>query len=307
MSSPIVSTVQPGIGGHEHCEIRLAAGRGEGAGDVVHRARRGRQLEDQHVLGEPALLVRHDRGDAQREALLAEQGIAAVAGAERPDLARLREVRDRLGRVAGPGHIVLAGLERSAERVHAGDELAVVAQLGERLCAHAGHHAHGDRDVGRVGQLYADVRDRRVDRAHRERHHVERAPAHRAREERAQLAAHHVRVAPVVGRPGILAASAADEGPVLDARDIARIGARQIRVRPQLVVEPGEGARGDELAAQQLVLLVGAVAPVHALGLEQDSPVLDPRTQPGVVGRCGCCGHEVDARHAHPPCRVAIR
>ena len=38
--------------------------------------------EDQHVLGEPAFAARLVRGDAQRMALLAEQRVAAVAGAE---------------------------------------------------------------------------------------------------------------------------------------------------------------------------------------------------------------------------------
>ena len=51
-----------------------------------HRSRtwsrpRGGQLEDQHVLGQPAVVAGHDRGDAQGEALLAEQGVAAVARA----------------------------------------------------------------------------------------------------------------------------------------------------------------------------------------------------------------------------------
>ena len=48
--------------------------------------------EDEHVLGHPALVAGHGRGDAQGEALLAEQGVAAVAGAVGPDLAGLGEV-----------------------------------------------------------------------------------------------------------------------------------------------------------------------------------------------------------------------
>ena len=67
------------------------------------------ELEDEHVLGEPALVARHHRGDAQREALLAEQRVAAVAGAVAPDLARLGVVHDVLGLVvARPGDVVLA-------------------------------------------------------------------------------------------------------------------------------------------------------------------------------------------------------
>ena len=121
----------------------------------------------------------------------------------------------------------------------------------------------------------------RAERAHRERHDVERAPAHRAGEQLAQLGAHRVGVAPVVGRPGVLAARAADERAVLDARDVARIGARPVGVGPQLVVQAHEGARGDEAGGELLVLLLGAVAPVHALGLEHAPPTPRPtRAEP---------------------------
>ena len=107
MSSPIVSTFQSGQGRDQHRQVGLAGGRREGAGDVLDLALGRGQLEDQHVLGEPALVAGHRRGDPQREALLAEQGVAAVARAEGPDLARLRVVDDVLVvRVAGPGHVL---------------------------------------------------------------------------------------------------------------------------------------------------------------------------------------------------------
>ena len=98
-----------GQGRDQHRQVGLAAGGGEGAGDVFDRALRRGQLEDQHVLGQPALVAGHRRGDAQREALLAEQRVAAVAGAEGPDLPRLGEVDDVLVvRVAGPGNVLVA-------------------------------------------------------------------------------------------------------------------------------------------------------------------------------------------------------
>ena len=103
--------------GLEHREVGLAAGGRERRGDVVHLLLRADQLEDQHVLGEPALVARHRRGDPQRVALLAQQGVAAVAGAEAPDQALLGEVRDVLGVVARPRRRPLARLERGAERV----------------------------------------------------------------------------------------------------------------------------------------------------------------------------------------------
>ena len=68
-------------GGDEHGQVGLAAGRREGAGDVAGLALGGGELQDEHVLGQPAVVAGHDRGDAQREALLAEQRVAAVARA----------------------------------------------------------------------------------------------------------------------------------------------------------------------------------------------------------------------------------
>ncbi len=89
-------------GRDEHGEVGLAAGGGEGGGDVGLLALGVLDAEDEHVLGHPALVPGHGGGDAQGEALLAEQGIAAVAGAVAPDLARLGEVDDVFLLVAGP-------------------------------------------------------------------------------------------------------------------------------------------------------------------------------------------------------------
>ena len=110
----------PGNGRDQHREVGLAAGRRERGGEVPHAPLRARDLQHEHVLGEPTFVARDDRRDPQREALLAEQGVAAVPGSERPDLARLGEVHDPLlVGVARPGDIGLAGSERRAHRVHA--------------------------------------------------------------------------------------------------------------------------------------------------------------------------------------------
>ena len=115
-----------GQGRDQHRQVGLAAGRREGAGHVLDVALGRGQFEDQHVLGQPALVAGHRRGDPQREALLAEQRVAAVAGAEGPDLARLGVVDDVLVvRVAGPRDVLDALGQRHPDRVHAGDELAV--------------------------------------------------------------------------------------------------------------------------------------------------------------------------------------
>ena len=193
-------------GRHEHGQVGLAAGRGERARDVVHGAGRSRQLEDQHVLGQPALLVRHHRGDAQGEALLAEQGVAAVARAERPDLARLREVRDRLvarcratarrprpARAARPGSARRARTRRRRR----------VAPAPRRPCASSRASRRRRRPSRSAGRRCG----RSASRAGPSRTARRRACA-RASRRRTTRAARRasVRVAPVVGRPGVLAA-----------------------------------------------------------------------------------------------------
>ena len=244
------------------------------------------------MLGEPAFVARDHRRDAQREALLAEQRVAAVAGAERPDLTRLGEVHDPLlVGVARPRHVGLAGRERRADRVHARDELAVDAEHVERGLPGARHRAHAQRDVRGVGDLDADVRERRSEGAHAERDDVHGAPAHRAPEQAVERGPHLGRRPPVVGGAGVDLGLGADEGAVLDPGDVVRVGAGPERVGPLLGVEGGEGARLDELLHEELALVVGAVEPVDGVGLAERGDLVDPGEQAGIRGRSRHQGH----------------
>ena len=223
------------FGRNQHGEIGFAAGAGEGGGDVGLLALRIFHAEDQHVLGHPAFVARDVRGDAQREALLAEQRVAAVAGAVRPDLARLREMNDVLFLIAGPRHVLLPGLERRAHACacrgrRASSSLSISSKDRQ---ADARHDAHVHHDVGRIGQLHADLRHGRTDRAHAERQHVHGAAAHGAVEQPLELPAHLERVHPVVGGAGGVFRKRADEGAVLDARHIAGVGARVVTAGPE--------------------------------------------------------------------------
>src|SRR6201999_4559216 len=127
----------------------------------------------------------------------------AVARAVGPDFAGLGIVDDVLGRVAGPGDVLDPVLERHADRVDAGDELAGGTEHVERGFAHPGHDPHRDRDVGGVGDLDADFGDVGAEWAHREGHHVHRAALHAALEQFGERLTHLARVAPVVGRAGV--------------------------------------------------------------------------------------------------------
>src|ERR1019366_17799 len=103
---------------HHHREVGLAAGARERAGDVARLALGIGELQDEHVFGEPAVAARHGRGNAQREALLAQEGVAAVTRTEGDYFAGLGEVHDVLVFcVAGPRDVLFAVLERRAHRV----------------------------------------------------------------------------------------------------------------------------------------------------------------------------------------------
>src|SRR4051812_34046144 len=80
----------------EHGEVGLAAGARESGGYVSLLALGVLYTQDQHVLGKPALVAGEGRRNAQSEGFLAEQGVAAVARAVRPDRSLLREVDDVL-------------------------------------------------------------------------------------------------------------------------------------------------------------------------------------------------------------------
>ncbi len=185
----------------------------------------------------------------------------------------------------GHENVLLPALERRADAVHARHEVAVLAEHVERAGAHARHDPHRNGDVGRVGELDADVGDRGAERAHRERHDVQRAPAHAALEQAAERLAHLGRVLPVVRRSCVGLVLRADEGAVLDARDIARVGQRQVRVGLLRVGEALERAGVDELLAEPVVLLSRPVAPVDAVRLGQCCDVFDPGAELCMAGR----------------------
>ncbi len=187
--------------------------------------------------------------------------------------------------------------------MHARHERAIGAEHVVYRASHARHHAHAHRDVRAVGEFDADVRDRAAERAHGEGHHVERTPAHATFEEFVERLAHRRGGAPVVGRPRVVLALAAYERAVLDARDVGRIGARQIAVRTLRRIELLQHSAGDHLGAKPVVLGLRAVAPDDAFGLGYRGDVVHPGAQTVVtnvarrIDGCGECGHEIGMVH----------
>ena len=274
-----------GNGRHQHGEVGLAAGRGEGRGHELRLALGIGELEDQHVLGHPALVAGLHRSDAQRMALLAEERIAAIARAIRPDLARLGEMRDVLRLVAGPRHVGGSRRgQRIADRVHAAHEILALPKRLQDFVADAGHDVHVGDGVSRVGHHDADAGDGGADRAHGIRHHVHGAAGHRSVIELGQRRLHLGRVEPVVGGPRVVLRLRADIGLVLDPRDVRRVRAHQDRVRPLLRVEPHRRAAIDQRLQEMLIFLLRAVAPHHLLRLEQSLGLFDEGQNLGVGG-----------------------
>ncbi len=236
------------------------------------------------MLGQPAVVAGHDRGDAQGEALLAEQGVAPVAGAVAPDLPGLREVDDVLVvGVARPRHVGLAVREGRADGVQARHPLAVAERVEGGL-AHPGHDPHAGGDVGGVGQLDADVGDGGAERAHREGDDVHRPAPHGASVQRGELGAHLARVTPVVVGTGVGLGGRADEGAILHPGHVTRVGVGPVAVGSLRLVERRERPALDQAGAEPLVLLERAVAPVHVGGLEDLHPLGHPVHQPLVGG-----------------------
>ncbi len=288
MSSPRVSTFQPGMVGLEHREVGLAAGAREGRGDELDDALGAGELEDQHVLGEPALVAGHHAGDAQGVALLAEQRVAAVAGAEGPDRALLGELHDVLGVAARPRDVVLAGLEGHADRVQGRHELGVeLVHLLQHGGADAGHHAHAGGDVGGVGDLDAEHRVLGLEVAHHEGDDVHRAALHAPLVEVAHEDLHLLGVHPVVGGPAVLLVDRADVGAVLHAGDVDRVGRGVEGVGLDRGVEPRERAARDEGLGELGPLLVGAGDPVDAVGLGHLGDLVDEVEDALVTGGVG--------------------
>ncbi len=188
-----------GQGRFQHGQVRLAAGGGEGRRDVRDLALGVLDAHDDHVLGQPALALAQARGDSQGEALLAQQGVAAVAGADAPDEALLREVHDE-----APVRVEIA------DRMHALDEVVGVADLVQDLLAHAGHDPHAHGDVGDVGDLDAGLGVGRIGVAHHVGQDVHRLAAH--------AAVGQLRRASLSPRPGPSSCCSGRPGPSRDGR-----------------------------------------------------------------------------------------
>ena len=148
-------------------------------------------------------------------------------------------------------------------------------------CAHPGHDPHVDDDVRRVGDLDAELGDRRAERAHRERDDVHRAAAHRAGEQ-----ALEGRRASRPGRAscwwGRRPPRAAAQMKVRSSTRATSLGSERARKRVRAL---GRGSSrmnvppSTSCVGQPVPLLLRAVAPLDPVGLGQLGDLLHPLQQ----------------------------
>ena len=196
--------------------------------------------------------------------------------------------------VAGPGDVGLAGFQRGAHRVEAGNEIAeaialvrrgaggLVFEALEDMRAHVGHDAHVDHHVGAVGDLDADLGERRIQRAHAERDDIHRAALHAALEFFVQLDAHFGGIRPVVGGAGLVGALGTDERAVFHAGDVRWRRTGEERVRAFLRVEAGEGAFFNHQRSEAVPFGLRAIAPLDGVGRAKGGHFCHPFLEGGV-------------------------
>ena len=210
----------------EHGQVGLAAGAREGRRDVVDLLLRRGELEDQHVLGQPALVAGH-------------RPRRSAASSTSCPAARCRRSRSRRTRSCAPRGTARCTSCRCTARPR---PPAPGSSGAPTECRHGTKSASSSsirrstptpiRAMTRIetttyGESVISTPNiglRGVQVAHHERDDVHRPAAHRAPVELGHDRLHLLRGHPVVGGSGVRLVPAADEGAVLDPRDVGRVG-----------------------------------------------------------------------------------
>ena len=106
--------------------------------------------------------------------------------------------------------------------------------------------------------------------------------------------------------PGVLLLLGADEGPILDARDVGGVGPDEEAVRPLALAQLTGGAALHHEPRHLVVLLLGAVAPMHLVGLTHGFDLLH-RSKELLVLRHRCLSRlSVGVRRGWPRERASL-
>ena len=162
-----------------------------------------------------------------------------------------------------------------------------VAERLKNLGADSGHDSHVDHDIRRIGQLDANVRNRRADRSHAERNDIHRATLHTAFEVAHENSLHVFGVVPVVVRAGVFLGLRTDKCAIFNARDITGVRADEKAVGSLRGVERDKRSGLHGLGAEFVVFLLRPVAPVDAVRRAEGGDFVDPREQFLVTGHHG--------------------
>jgi hypothetical protein len=163
--------------------------------------------------------------------------------------------------------------------VQAFDESAILLDAVQRRRAHARHDPHVEHDVGAVGDFDAAARVGRIDRTHAVGHDIHRAALHAACEQCVNPGVRSRWLHPVVVRAGVFLLRRADEGDVLDACDVRRVGAVQVAVGEGCLVQLDQVTGPQHLLDEFVALDVRAGAPVNTVGSRQLRGQFNPVAQ----------------------------
>ena len=145
------------------------------------------------MLRHPTFLPTLIGSDAQCEAFLSEQNVAAVCRVNGNDGIILRELADiSLLRI----HV--------AFRMQASYPVVGVAENFQHLAADTGHNRHIKYDIDGIRYLNTDFGERRTDRSHGIRDDIHGSAFIGAAGDIIELRVHFLWVTPVVGRTGVL-------------------------------------------------------------------------------------------------------
>ena len=258
-------------GGQHHGQVGLAAGGGERGGHILFLAVGIFNTQDQHMFSHPALVLALEGGDAQGEALLAQQHVSAVAGVDGPNGVILGELQN-----------VALLIVQLAFAVQAADEVIGIAQLVHDGLAHAGHDGHTDHDIDGIGDLDAHLRKAGGHRAHAERNDIHGTALHGAAQHIGSHGIGLLGVHPVVGGAAVLLLAGADKGPALHAGNIVQRGAVIIASRQLFLIQLDQLAGSHGLPAQLFQLFFTSVDPDNLIGAGQFGSVLN-ELQNGLV------------------------
>ena len=199
------------------------------------------------------------------EALLAEQYVSAVTGIDGPNGVVLREVAD----VA----VILVEFCTSMQSLD--EVVADAVEHVDDLLTCSCHDKHVKNNIDGIGQLDTDLCEIGADNTHRVRNDIHGHALHGAAEELTELVVALLRIHPVVDVACVCLLSGADEGAILDTRNIINRGAEEA-VRQKIRVERLESAVLDSLFLKSLGLLLAAVNPNDIVRSGELSHLLDP-------------------------------